>query len=472
MSQRVSLCVIAKNEEERLPRCLGSAVDLVYETVVVDTGSTDRTKEIAAGFGAKVCDFPWRDDFSAAMNESIARAGGDWIFWLHADHWLDETNRDRLRKLFAGLTDENVAYLMKWHCPSENSGEQGLAIDTAHLFRNHPQIRWRGRVHEQIRPAIDRLGGSTRFTDVVIFHSGYEDPIEHHAKLVRNLRLMELDAAEHPADISVLFHLGWTLYLLGRPADAIPPLQRSLALSQPGQTILRKNYALLVRSLRQLWRQYEAIEVCMKGLAVYPRDPELLFHEGQLRREGGDLAGAERALLKLLSEPLETFVACGLDLGLKSYKGRCALAEVYRDQERIADAEREWRTALAEQPNFTPAWLCLGDMWLQHGLAARAEQLAEQLMADPQTNMDGSLLKARCLMIRQEFSSAKSLIESLIAQTPKSPWPRELLAHALLLKGGDMPGLVEALQNLLKLDPTNSFALQQLPLAQAKLKQT
>jgi glycosyltransferase involved in cell wall biosynthesis len=84
MSQRVSLCLIVKNEEERLPKCLSSSVDLVHETIVVDTGSTDRTKEVAGRFGVRLYDFAWRDDFAAAMNESIRWATGEWVFWLHA----------------------------------------------------------------------------------------------------------------------------------------------------------------------------------------------------------------------------------------------------------------------------------------------------------------------------------------------------------------------------------------------------
>src|SRR5205814_473412 len=145
--------------------------------------------------------------------------------------------------------------------------------------------------------------------------------------------------------------------------------------------------ALLVRSLRQLGRQQEAFDICSAGQGCYPNDPELLFHEGQLRREGGDLRGAEAALVRLLQEPLESFITCGLDLGLKGYKGRCALAEVYRDQGRQADAEREWRAALAEQPNFTPAWLCLGDMWLNNGRFQEVDQLADQLQANPKTSI-------------------------------------------------------------------------------------
>ena len=110
---RVSLCLIVKNEEHNLPACLGSAADLVDEVVVVDTGSTDGTKEVARKSGAKVHDFPWIDDFSAARNETLKHATGDWIFWMDADDRLDEDNRARLRALLAGLKDDNAAYSMK-----------------------------------------------------------------------------------------------------------------------------------------------------------------------------------------------------------------------------------------------------------------------------------------------------------------------------------------------------------------------
>jgi len=243
-----------------------------------------------------VFDFPWRDSFAAAMNESIRWAEGEWIFWLHADHWVDETNRGRLRKLFGGLGDENVAYLMKWQCPSRDPGEQGLVIDTAHLFRNHPQIRWRNRVHEQIRPAIERTGGLTRFTDVVIFHSGYADAAEHHAKLLRNLRLLQLDDAENPNDVSILFHLGWTLYLLGRPTEALAPLHRSLKLSRPQQTILRKNYALLVTVVASTRRQQEAFDICSAGQACYPTTRVASFTKGNCAAKGAICAALKRRL--------------------------------------------------------------------------------------------------------------------------------------------------------------------------------
>src|SRR5258707_769868 len=110
MPPRVSLCIIAKNEEAHLPECIGPLRDLVQEILVVDTGSSDRTREVAGELGARVVEFPWIDDFSAARNESLRHATGDWIFWVDADDRVDATNRERLQRVFAELTDEPVAY--------------------------------------------------------------------------------------------------------------------------------------------------------------------------------------------------------------------------------------------------------------------------------------------------------------------------------------------------------------------------
>ena len=106
---RCSACLIVRNEERSLERTLASLADLVQEVIVVDTGSEDGTKEVAARQGARVADFQWVDDFAAARNESLRLATGEWIFWLDADEWLDEENRPKLRELLAGLGDENAA---------------------------------------------------------------------------------------------------------------------------------------------------------------------------------------------------------------------------------------------------------------------------------------------------------------------------------------------------------------------------
>src|ERR1051325_6086585 len=103
---KISLCMIVKDEEANLAECLAGVADLVDEMIVVDTGSTDRTKVVAASRRARVFDFPWVDSFAAARNESIRHATGDWIFWMDADDRIDEANRQKLRNLFAQLKDE------------------------------------------------------------------------------------------------------------------------------------------------------------------------------------------------------------------------------------------------------------------------------------------------------------------------------------------------------------------------------
>src|SRR5713101_2836499 len=110
MSLPTSLCVIARNEQATLPVCLRSVAGLFPDIVLVDTGSADRTKEIAAQFWPRVFDFPWCDDFAAARNESLRHAIGDWAFWLDADEHLDDANRAKLGDLLASLKDENAAF--------------------------------------------------------------------------------------------------------------------------------------------------------------------------------------------------------------------------------------------------------------------------------------------------------------------------------------------------------------------------
>jgi glycosyltransferase involved in cell wall biosynthesis len=112
MSSRFSLTTIVKNEAATLDRCLDSIRDIVDDIVVVDTGSSDHSKDIALRHGARVFDLPWPDSFAAARNESIRHATGHWLLWLDAEEYFDEANREKLRRLVAELNDDNTAYVM------------------------------------------------------------------------------------------------------------------------------------------------------------------------------------------------------------------------------------------------------------------------------------------------------------------------------------------------------------------------
>jgi glycosyltransferase involved in cell wall biosynthesis len=171
----LSLCMIVRDEERVLGDCLQSVRPWVDEIIIVDTGSTDRTVEIAKEHGVCVYHFPWCDDFSAARNLSIEHATGDWIFWMDADDTIPESCGSQLRTLIEQTEDRTTGYMMQVHIPPA-PGENGFTIvDHVKLFRNLPQLRFIGRIHEQILEPIHAIGGRVERTDLYVVHSGYDN---------------------------------------------------------------------------------------------------------------------------------------------------------------------------------------------------------------------------------------------------------------------------------------------------------
>jgi glycosyltransferase involved in cell wall biosynthesis len=179
----VSLCMIVRNEEKHLPDGLASVTGIFDQIVVVDTGSTDTTRQVAQRYGAEVYDFPWVDSFAAARNECLRHARHQWVLWLDADDRLDEENRDRLKQLVANLGDERDAYALKVRSALDPAASAFRLLDQVRVFRNRPEIRWDYRIHEQILPAVNRAGGGVRWADVVIYHVGYQDAAARKGKL-------------------------------------------------------------------------------------------------------------------------------------------------------------------------------------------------------------------------------------------------------------------------------------------------
>jgi glycosyltransferase involved in cell wall biosynthesis len=339
---RRSLCMIVRNEEDNLGACLESAADLVDEIVVVDTGSTDRTRDIARRFGARVFDFPWVDNFAAARNESLRHATGDWIFWLDADDRIDAPSRRRLKRLFAKLGNENQVFMMTSVCLTESGIALPMELTYIRLFRNHPEMRWKYRVHEDILAAARVLGARIVRTQIAIQHSGYQDAALRMRKRKRDLRLLQLDYADDPDDPLTLLKLGAAYFNLGRAAKALPILQRSLERTLPDDPIACKVYSAIVECYRLLSRKQEALATCTVGRARYPRDAGLLSQEGPLREAAGDVAGAESCYLQLLRDRAPDHFSAVPAAALQ-YWTRYRLEALYAKQGRTADAEALWR---------------------------------------------------------------------------------------------------------------------------------
>ncbi len=145
----ISLCMIVRNEEAVLQRCLDSVKDLVDELVIVDTGSTDRTREIAAAYTPHVYDFPWIDDFSAARNFAFDQATREYCMWLDADDLFEEKDREAFREMKERLTSEVDAVMLPYHIAFDETGKPTFSYERERIVRRG-MFRWQGRVHETI----------------------------------------------------------------------------------------------------------------------------------------------------------------------------------------------------------------------------------------------------------------------------------------------------------------------------------
>jgi GT2 family glycosyltransferase len=348
---RISLTMIVKDEQENLPKCLASVRGVFDEIVVVDTGSTDRTKAIAAEFGARVFDFPWIDDFSAARNAALAHATGEYVFWLDADDVVDPPQRDKLEKWLARLGScDPTAFVVRCACDPGADGSGGrTVVDHIRLFPLRAQVRWTYRVHEQILPALQQAGIPVRWTDLVVRHTGYTNPEQRAKKLVRDERLAQLNLKEQPEEPFILFNLGAIAIERQEWPEALDYLRRSLGHSAPSDSITRKIFALIARSHQMLGDTGAALRACAEGLSIDAEDAELWFRRAVVHRHRGESAQAEACWRRILTlRRPEQY--CSVDEGIYGHITRRNLAVLAAERGDHAEAARLWRAVLAECP--------------------------------------------------------------------------------------------------------------------------
>ncbi|OUM97354.1 MAG: glycosyl transferase [Thermobacillus sp. ZCTH02-B1] len=176
----ISLCMIVRDEEAVLGRCLDSVAPHVEEIIVVDTGSTDRTKEIAGRYGAKVCDFAWIDDFAAARNFAFSKAGMDYILWLDADDYLTPEDGRRLADLKRTLDPAYNAVSMPYILSTDESGRPSFMLRRHRLVKRSCRFRWIGAVHEYLE-----VRGPVFHSDVCVTHDKKKPRTDRNLRIYR-----------------------------------------------------------------------------------------------------------------------------------------------------------------------------------------------------------------------------------------------------------------------------------------------
>ena len=357
---RISLCMIARDEEAVLERCLRSAVDAVDEIVLVDTGSTDATKAIAERYGAKVIDHVWTDDFAEARNVGIDAATGDWVLVLDADEWLDAADAPKLRDLTRRTWRD--AYRLTIHNRVGSEDERRFVISEGlRFFRNRPEFRFDGRVHENIggRLASDGLE-RMETVELRVDHDGYLFTTRvAKDKTRRNMELLERQLEEEGEHHFLLFNLGSEYGAIADHDRAVELFSRAweLLLEDPAHADQPFAPSLAVRyttALRNAGRFDEALAVAERGLELFEGFTDLVHEQAAIAKEQGDLPRAEA----LLRRCLELGDAPGNFLrvvGAGSFGAASQLASVLLARGETVTAEALMLQTLADHPHALDA---------------------------------------------------------------------------------------------------------------------
>jgi len=213
-----SICMIAKNEEKRIERCLSAAAKMNAEIILVDTGSTDRTKELAAKYTDKIYDFTWINDFSAARNFSLTKASNDWILVLDCDEYVEDFDLDEIKQFTDPKLSHMVGVLLRRNM---TEGTTACMNDRVERLFNRTMYHYEGTIHEQV---VRKDGEKIILCNIplTVLHDGYVGtPEEKQKKALRDKNLLLERLKTDPDNPYLHFQLGQACSLEGKPEEAV-----------------------------------------------------------------------------------------------------------------------------------------------------------------------------------------------------------------------------------------------------------
>ncbi|NEP63446.1 MAG: tetratricopeptide repeat protein [Symploca sp. SIO2G7] len=352
--------MIVKNEESSLPQALNSAKDVVDEMVILDTGSTDKTVEIAKAYGARVYQFEWCNDFSAARNQALQYVQGKWVLVLDADEVLTQPIVPELKQVI-----HNEQYLLINLIRQEVGAAQSPYSQVSRLFRNHPEVYFSRPYHAIVDDSVVQLLEQepqwrvASLPKVAILHYGYQpEAIASRDKYNRGVQAMEAFLAEHPDDPYGCSKLGAFYIGLGQLGKGIELLERGLRAQQIDAPVLFELHYHLGNAYTRLKNPPSAAEHYQEAIKqqILPQLKIGAYNNlGNLHFSAGDLTQA-RTNYETTVKIDPSFAAGYNNLGM-TFKGMGLLEE----------AIRLYQQAIKCQPDYADAHQNLGVAFLKKG---------------------------------------------------------------------------------------------------------
>jgi glycosyltransferase involved in cell wall biosynthesis len=328
----LTLCMIVKNEEKNLAACLDSVKDVVDEIIIVDTGSTDSTIQIAEKYNAKIFQYEWTNNFSAARNFALGKSSGEWIFYMDADERLDRNSIAEFKK----LSDANL--LIGYYCAVKNyhlDRNRDNSIRYIRLFANSPEIKFIGRVHERLEPSLIQNRYQFLHSNILIHHIGYSNSQEDKQKKIeRNLFLLKEEYESTKAPFS-LFQIAQSYNILNDKLNAFKYYKSAGESVGLDRSLRAQCFASLAYIAYYDHKSIEAERYIQFSLKLDDRQPfsqllsaKIALRKGdyltaELRCRGAQqlnqnmILGKEQSKLAILLDP-EEVICYGLTLALQN----------------------------------------------------------------------------------------------------------------------------------------------------------
>lgn len=404
---KISLCMITKDEEKLLPRCLESVKDHVDEIIVVDTGSTDQTCPIALSYGAKVYHIPWKQNFAEARNFGIDRAKGNWILYLDADETLEKG--EGLRKMSEEADDEITGYLLQIHNYSDEERTKIERSFSMRLFRNQPGMRFQGALHEYLPVQGVQVGQ----TNIIVHHDGYIPSVwDAKGKSSRNLAILQEEVKESPNDPFILYNLGCEYARLGQLQSAISVYSQALGYMREENGYEARLYKLLGLCYLETSQWEEGLSVIKRGIGKFPDYPDLYYVRGLLFEKGGFLLKASADFLRCLEmDGQGSSRAYVLEDGVTSFRAFSCLGMIYMKQGKRREALTAYLRTLQDRPDHPEAFLKMKELFDQDGQELLA--FLEENWFQANGNPESKLSMARMLHGMEDYRMVLSLLEGI-----------------------------------------------------------